>query len=137
MDTQEVIDAFELLETWEERFELIADLTRDLVPLADAERTDANLVPGCDTRTWLTGQLSDAVPPVLVFSADAETPLIRGLVALLLKPFDGKTPAEVLNTDPHPFVERLGLDQALSIKRRSGMDAFFERIKAIARRYAD
>jgi cysteine desulfuration protein SufE len=137
MDTQEVIDAFDLLETWEERFELVADLARDLVPLADAERTDANLVPGCDTRTWLTGQLDDADPPRLVFSADAETPLVRGLVAALLKPFQGKTPEEVLETDPRPYVVRLGLDKALSAKRRTGMDAFFERIKAIARRYVD
>jgi len=137
MDMQEVTDAFELLETWEERFELIADIARDLVPLTDAERTDANLVPGCDTRTWLTGHLSDGVPPILVLSADAETPLIRGLVAVLLKPFEGKTPAEVLETDPYPFVKRLGLDTALSLKRRTGMDAFFERVKGIARRYID
>ena len=136
METQDVIEAFEFLGTWEERFELIVDLGRELAPLADADRTAANLVPGCTTRTWLTGRVaSDS--PILDLRADAETPLVKGLVALLLMPFRGKTPAEVLKTDPHPFVERLGLEQALSAKRQAGMGAFFERINRIAREYVE
>ncbi len=136
METQDVIEAFKFLGTWEERYELIADLSRELAPLADTDRTAANLVPGCTTRTWLTGRVaSDS--PILDLRADAETPLVKGLVALLLMPFRGKTPAEVLKTDPRPFVERLGLEQALSAKRQAGMGAFFERINRIAREYVD
>lgn len=136
MNAEEIIEAFDLLDTWEERFELVVDLGGDLVVPEDAERTDANLVAGCTTRTWLIGRLSDDAPPILHFRADAETPLVKGLVALLLKPYEGKTPAEVLATDPQPFVERLGLDKALSAKRRVGMDAFFEKVKQVAQRHA-
>jgi cysteine desulfuration protein SufE len=136
MDTQEVIEAFDLLDTWEERFELVVDLGRELVAPSDAERSDTNLVAGCTTRTWLVGRLTDEAPPILQFRAEAETPLVRGLVALLLKPYEGKTPAEVLDTDPRPFIERLGLEKGLSAKRRAGMEALFEKVRQIAQRHA-
>lgn len=135
MDTQEVLEAFKYLQTWEERFELIADLGRELAPLADAERTAANLVPGCTTQTWLTGTLVGGDPPILEFRAEAETPLVRGLVALLLLPFRDKTPEEVLATDPRPFLEKLCLEQALSAKRRAGVEAFLDRVRRIALHY--
>ena len=134
MDTQEVIDAFEFLETWEERYEFIADLGRNLLPLPESERTDDALVPGCTTRTWLTGRISPVDRPVMEFRAYAEGPLVRGLVALLLLPFQGKTPEEVLNTDPGLFLNRLGLESALSAQRRAGMHAFLEMVKRIAYR---
>ena len=131
METQDVIEAFDFLATWEERFELIADLGRELAPLSDADHTDTNLVPGCTTRTWLTGRVAND-SPILDLRADAETPLVKGLVALLLMPFRGKSPAEVLETDPHPFIDCIGLEKALSAKRQAGMEAFFEQIKRIA-----
>lgn len=135
MDTQTLIDAFEHIRTWEERFELIAELSRELLPLTESDRIDANLVKGCDTRTWLTGQLVPGLAPRLEFRAEAEGPLVRGLVAVLLLPFQGKSPEEVLTTDPRPFIHRLGLDSGLSAKRQVGMQAFLERVKVIAAGY--
>jgi cysteine desulfuration protein SufE len=132
MDTQEVIDAFELLESWEERYELIAELGDGLLTLAESEKTDANRIAGCDTRTWLIGDLVGE-PSVLEYRADAEGPLVRGLVCLLLMPFQGKSPENALATDPREFIARLGLEAALSAKRRAGMHAFLDRVKAIAR----
>jgi len=132
MDIQSIFDAFELLESWDERFDLVADLGRELLPITAAERTDANLVRGCDTRTWLVGHLSNDRPPVLAYHADAEGPLVRGLVALLLMPFQGKTPEEILAYDPAPYIEKLGLEQALSMKRRAGMHEFLSGVKRIA-----
>lgn len=135
MDTHTLIDAFEHLETWEERYELIAELSRELLPLTESDRSDVNLIQGCDTRTWLTGQLVPGLPARLEYRAAAEGPLVRGLVAVLLMPFQGKSPEEVLATDPYPFIRRLGLDSALSAKRQAGMEAFIERVKTIARGY--
>jgi cysteine desulfuration protein SufE len=131
MNTQDVVDAFALLETWEERYELIAELGRGLLTLAECERTDANLIAGCDTRTWLTGNLVGD-PPVMEYRADAEGPLVRGLVALLLMPFQGKTPEDVLTTDPRGYISKLGLESALSAKRQAGMHAFLDRVRVIA-----
>jgi cysteine desulfuration protein SufE len=132
VDKQEVIDALEFLDTWEERFQLIAELEGELVPLPESDLTDEHLVPGCTTRTWVSARLTKTDPPVLEFMADAEGPLVRGLVALLLMPFQHKTPAEVLATDAGPFIRQLDLESALTAKRRAGMYAFLERIKHIA-----
>jgi cysteine desulfuration protein SufE len=133
MNTKDVLDAFELLDTWEARYEFIGDLSRELLPVADSEKNDASLVKGCNTRTWLTGSLTQEDPPLIEYRADAETPLVRGLVALLLVPFQRKTPAAVLATDPREYIARTGLAEHLSPNRRAGMEHFIERVFQIAR----
>lgn len=133
MKSEEVIEAFDFLDDWDARFELVTELGRGLASMPDADKTDANQVPGCTTRTWLSGRLRSGAPPVMEYLADAEGPLVRGLVALLLTPFQGRTPAEVLAIDPNPFIGRLGLEEALSVQRRAGMYAFIDRVKRIAR----
>ena len=133
MDTNDVIDAFELLGDWDARYEFIGELSRELLPLAEGEQRDGNLVQGCNTRTWLTGHLTGDAPPRLEYHADAETPLVRGLVALLLVPFQHKTPAEVLATDTRGYIGKIGLAEHLSPNRRAGMEHFLDRVYQIAR----
>lgn len=133
MDTKDVIDAFELLDNWEARYDFIGELSRELLPLAASERHDGNLVQGCDTRTWLTGNLTGGATPRLEYRADAETPLVRGLVALLLVPFQGQTPRAVLETDARGYIDKIGLAEHLSQKRRVGMEHFLARVYQIAR----
>lgn len=133
MDTKDVLDAFELLDTWEARYQFIGELTRELLPLAASEKNAANLVEGCTTETWLTGNLTNEDPPRIEFRADAETPLVRGLVALLLVPFQRKTPAEVLETDARDYIKRIGLAEHLSANRRAGIEHFLARVHRIAR----
>lgn len=133
MKTQDVLDAFELLDEWDARYEFIGELSRELIPLAEAEYQDANLVPGCNTRTWLTAGVDPADPSLIQYRADAETPLVRGLVALLLVPFQQQTPEQVLATDPSDYIARIGLAEHLSANRRSGMEHFIERLYQLAR----
>ncbi|MCF8003648.1 MAG: SufE family protein [Chromatiaceae bacterium] len=133
MTTNDVIDAFELLDDWDARYEFIGDLARQLVPLADEEHRDSNLVPGCNTRTWLTADPEPADPTHIEYRADAETSLVRGLVALLLVPFQHQTPAQVLETDPSDYIAHLGLAEHLSANRRAGMEHFLERVYQLAR----
>jgi len=133
MHTKDVLDAFELLDTWESRYEFIGDLSRELLPLAESEKNQTNLIEGCNTRTWLTGSLTPGEPPCIEFRADAETPLVRGLVALLLVPFQGKTPIAVLETDARDYIAKTGLAEHLSGNRRAGMEHFLERVYKIAR----
>ncbi|WPL14604.1 MULTISPECIES: SufE family protein [Thiorhodovibrio] len=133
MTTTEVLEAFELLENWEARYEFIGDLGRELLQVAERERTDANLVQGCNTRTWLTGSLVGDDLAVIEFRAEAETPLVRGLVALLLVPFQRQPPQAVLRTDPSDYINGLGLKEHLSGNRQAGMEHFIERVYAIAR----
>ena len=131
MDTNEVKDAFRFLETWDDRYELITELGEALPPLTETDRVDQNLVPGCTTRTWLVGRLNSG-SGVIQFRADAEGPLVRGLVALLLLPFQDKTPDEVLRFDHQAYIEELGLEAGLSAKRLAGVQAFFAKVRQIA-----
>ncbi|TVQ85252.1 MAG: SufE family protein [Chromatiaceae bacterium] len=133
MDARDVIDAFELLGNWEARYEFIGELSRELLPLAESEKHAGNLIQGCDTPTWLTGNLTGGSPPRLEFRADAETPLVRGLVALLLVPFQGQTPRGVLEADARGYINKIGLAEHMSQKRRIGMEYFLERVYQIAR----
>ncbi len=133
MHTKDVLDAFELLDNWEARYEFIGDLSRELLPLAESEKIDANLVKGCNTQTWLIGSLTSGDPAVIEYRADAETPLVRGLVALLLVPFQRKSPRDVLETDARDYIAKLGLAEYLSSNRRVGMEHFMERVYQIAR----
>lgn len=133
MKTQDILDAFEILDEWDARYEFIGELARELVPLADTEYQDANLVPGCNTRTWLTAGTDPGDSTRIQYRADAETPLVRGLVALLLVPFQQQTPEQVLATDPSDYIARLGLAEHLSANRRAGMEHFIERLYKLAR----
>ncbi len=133
MHTKDVLDAFELLDNWEARYEFIGDLSRELLPLAESEKIDANLVKGCNTQAWLIGSLTSDDPAIIEFRADAETPLVRGLVALLLVPFQRKSPRQVLETDARDYIAKLGLAEYLSSNRRVGMEHFLERVYQIAR----
>jgi cysteine desulfuration protein SufE len=131
MDTNDVKDAFRFLETWDDRYELITELGKALPPLLEKDRGEQNLVPGCTTRTWLVGRL-DPGSRAIQFRADAEGPLVRGLVALLLLPFQDKTPEEVLCFDHQAYIAELGLEGGLSGKRLAGVQAFFAKVKQIA-----
>jgi cysteine desulfuration protein SufE len=137
MDVQRIIDTFELLPDWNQRYEFITELGHTLATLPEADKIEQNLVQGCTTRTWVTGHLGAGEPPVMEYLADAEGALVRGIVALLLTPFQGKTPQEVLADDPRDFIGKLGLEQHLSPNRRAGMYAFIAKVKAIARECSD
>jgi cysteine desulfuration protein SufE len=121
---------FELLGDWEERFRHVIELGRGLEPLTDAERSDANKVRGCASQVWL---VSERLPEGrLKFRGDSDAHLVRGLIAILLRLYSGRTPAEILALDAKGAVERLGLPGALSTQRSNGLFAMVERIRRIA-----
>ena len=121
---------FELLGDWEERFRHVIELGRGLEPLTDAERSDINKVRGCASQVWL---VSEHLPDGrLKFRGDSDAHLVRGLIAILLKLYSGRTPAEILSLDAKAAVERLGLPGALSTQRSNGLFAMVERIRRIA-----
>ena len=121
---------FELLGDWEERFRHVIELGRGLEPLTDAERSDANKVRGCASQVWLIPEhLPDGR---LKFRGDSDAHLVRGLIAILLRLYSARTPAEILALDAKAAVERLGLPGALSTQRSNGLFAMVERIRRIA-----
>lgn len=125
----ELIEDFEVLEDWEQRIAYVIDLGKELEPLPDADRIEANKVPGCAAQVWLaTGHEGDR----LVFRADSDSAISKGNVALLLRLYSERAPADILAFDAKAALDRLGLPQALTRQRANGLNAMVGRIRAEA-----
>jgi cysteine desulfuration protein SufE len=125
----ELVEEFDLLGDWEGRIEYVIDLGKGLAPLPDEARVEANKVPGCAAQVWLVSRRdSDR----LTFHADSDSALSKGNVALLLKLYSGRTPAEILAFDARAALDRLGLPQALTRQRANGLNSMVGRIRAAA-----
>ena len=126
---------FELLGDWEERYRHVIDLGRELEPLADGERSEANKVRGCASQVWLVTQPAFAGgQQVLRFRGDSDAHIVRGLIAILLRFYSGRTPRQILDFDAKGALAELGLSGALSTQRSNGLGAMLARMKADAER---
>jgi len=125
----ELADEFDLLGDWEQRIEYVIELGKGLAPLDEADRVEANKVPGCAAQVWL------AVHPAegrLWFDADSDSALSKGNIALLLKLYSGRTSAEILAFDAKAALDRLGLPSALTRQRANGLNSMVGRIREAA-----
>jgi cysteine desulfuration protein SufE len=133
MTIEEIIDNFALLDDWEDRYRYVIELGKTLKPLPDAERTAENKVRGCASQVWLAQHVDRSEnPPRLHFAGDSDAMIVRGLVAIAIALFDGKTPAEIARTDAQAVFDSLGLSEHLTAQRNNGLRALVERIKADA-----
>jgi len=131
VELPELLDNFELLDDWMERYRYIIELGKRLPELPESQRTAENKVLGCQSQVWLVVAESDD-PERIVFAADSDAYIVRGLVAILLVMFSGKTRDEIRALDPRPTFAELGLDQHLSQGRSNGLLSMVGRIKALA-----
>jgi len=129
----ELADEFELLGDWEERYRHVIDLGRELEPLSPAERNDANKVRGCASQVWLVTERDGSL---LRFRGDSDAHIVRGLIAILLRLYNGRTPEQIVRFDARTALAELGLSAALSTQRSNGLSAMLARIKADAERAA-
>ena len=125
----ELVEEFDLLGDWEGRIEYVIDLGKGLEPLPEADRTEANKVPGCAAQVWLASEVNGGR---LWFRADSDSALSKGNVALLLKLYSGRTPGEILGFDARAALDRLGLPQALTRQRANGLNSMVGRIREAA-----
>lgn len=123
--TEELVEDFALFDDWEDRYRYLIDLGRKLEPMDEALKTEATLVRGCTSRVWMVGEVRDGK---LFIIADSDAHIVRGLIALLLRVYNGKTPEEIAATDIETAFKAIGLDQHLSPNRRNGFFAMVERI---------
>lgn len=129
----QIIADFDLLDDWEDRYRYVIELGRKLPPLPEAARTDANKVRGCASQVWLwTRPEGHGRNAVLRFDGDSDALIVRGLVAIALALFDGKTPEEILAADAEVVFDRLELRQHLTAQRSNGLRALVQRIKSDA-----
>lgn len=125
-DLDELAEEFDLLGDWEERYRHVIDLGRTLEPLSDEERSEANRVRGCASQVWLVTE--PGADGRLKFRGDSDAHIVRGLIALLLRLFSGRTPQEIAGFDAKAAFARLGLTGALSSQRSNGLASMAERI---------
>ncbi len=125
---QRMIDDLLLIEDAQERLAVIVDRARRRPALEGAERVEANLVPGCISSAWIAGDVSDGL---CHFRSDADSPLVRGLLALYVDLYTGATPAEVIALEPS-LVEKLALDRQLSPTRLHGLRSVRARLRGLA-----
>lgn len=124
---------FSLFGDWEDRFAYLIDLGRQMPPLAPEERTESTKVRGCASQVWLVSEPRDGR---LHFRGESDAHLVKGLIAVLLRVFSGRTPAEILSVEPRELAARLGLSDALTTQRSNGLHAMMERIRREAAAYA-
>jgi cysteine desulfuration protein SufE len=128
----EIVANFELIDGWDERYRYLIELGRALPPLSDAQRVDANKVPGCASQVWLVTEPVEGGR--LAFRGDSDAHIVKGLVALLVSLFSGRAPEAILSIDPQARFQEIGLSQHLTPQRSNGVRAMVERIRAEARR---
>ena len=124
---ENLAEEFTLLGDWEDRYRYIIDLGRTLEPLSDVEHTDANKVRGCASQVWLVTE--PEAGGRLGFRGDSDAHIVRGLIAILLQLYSGRTPQEILDVDANGAYERLGLSGALTAQRSNGLFSMVERIR--------
>lgn len=126
----QLIEDLSFIEDRQERLAAVVDRARRRPPFPADSKTDAHRVVGCISQVWVTGELRDGA---LHFAFDADSPLVKGLVALLVDLYDGATPADIVATEPVLF-ETLGINRDLTPTRQNGLAAVRAQIKAIAQR---
>lgn len=127
---EEVVETFALLDDWEERYRYLIEIGRALPPLDEAERNADSKVEGCVSQVWMVGE--EDAGGALHLRGDSDAHIVRGLIALLLKLYDGRPPREILDTDAREAMARLDLEGHLSPSRSNGLFAMVRRIKALA-----
>lgn len=137
MHMDEIIENFEMLDDWEDRYRYLIELGRDLEPLEEEAHNDRNKVRGCASQVWLetTVQTIEGEKR-LMLKGDSDAHIVRGLITLVFALYSGRTSGEILATEAQPVFERLGLSQHLTPQRSNGVRAMVDRIKSDARNAA-
>ena len=128
------IEDFSLFDDWEDRYRYIIDLGRKAPNLSPAEKIEANRVQGCTSQVWLVCTFSADTPPLLHFRADSDADIVRGLAAMLVAIFSGKSAQEIIDFDVQGLLSRLDLARHLSSNRANGLASLVARMRALAGR---
>ncbi|MCK0196376.1 SufE family protein [Ancylobacter sp. 6x-1] len=133
MTIESIIEDFELLDSWDDRYRYLIELGRKLPPFPEDLRGDATKVQGCASQVWLASHSTGGPDPVLTFDGDSDAHIVRGLVAILMELYSGRSAGAILDTDPNAVFERIGLREHLTPQRSNGLRSMVERIRADAR----
>jgi len=128
---KEIIEDFDLFEDWMQRYEFIIDTGKTLPLISDQNKSDENLIKGCQSKVWLHADYENGK---LIFSADSDAILTKGIISLLLSVYSQQTPKDILEADPF-FIDEIGLKEHLSPTRANGLLSMVKQIKLLALAY--
>ena len=134
MSIDEIRENFELLDEWDDRYRYVIELGRTLEPLPEEEHSAANKVQGCVSQVWLSKRVDRSQSePRIVYRGDSDAHIVRGLVAIVLALYSGRTPKQILDTDALAVFEEFGFREHLTPQRSNGLRSMVEPIKTDAR----
>lgn len=128
-EIQTIIDDFEFLDEWEERYRYLIELGRDLTEISDDQKNASTKVKGCVSQVWLITKPETGSDPVIHFEGDSDAHIVKGLVAVMLALYSGKHASEIIKIDAEAIMKQLGLDEHLTPQRANGLRAMVARIK--------
>lgn len=128
----EVIEEFDGIDDWMDKYQMLIDLGNDLEPLEERYKTPENIIEGCQSRVWVQ---CDYVDGRLQLSADSDALIVKGIIALLIRVLNNQTPADILGSELY-FIDRIGLRDHLSPTRSNGLLAMIKQIRAYALAYS-
>lgn len=129
---QELVDEFAMFTDWQDRYEHLIELGKDLPLIAPKHKTDDNLVRGCQSRVWLSAEPKE---DRVHFTADSDAMITKGIVALLVRVYNDRTPQEILGASTE-FIDKIGLREHLSPNRANGLSAMLDQMKRYALAYS-
>ena len=128
---QQIIDEFANFDEWLDRYEYLIDLGRECPQIDEKDKTEQNLIRGCQSRVWLSCTYDGGL---MHFRADSDAVITRGIITLLIRALDGHTPQEILDA-PLSFIDAIGLKEHLSPTRSNGLTAMIKQMKMYALAY--
>jgi cysteine desulfuration protein SufE len=128
----EIIEEFELFDDWADKYEYIIDLGKKLKGLPEEQKTEDNIIKGCQSRVWLNARKDEQQ---LIFEADSEAIIVKGLVNMLIRVLSGHTPQEIAKADLY-FMDRIGMSQHLAQTRSNGLASMVKQMKNYAIAYS-
>jgi cysteine desulfuration protein SufE len=135
MTIDEIRENFALLDDWDDRYRYVIELGRTLDPMPEIEHSATNKVRGCASQVWLSKHVerSGKGEPLLKYRGDSDAHIVRGLIAILLTLYSGRTPQQILLTDAISVFDEFGFREHLTPQRSNGLRSMVERIRADAR----
>ena len=125
---EELIEEFGLFEDWADKYEYLIDLGKKLAPMSDTFKTEENVIKGCQSRVWLHAEKQG---DLVVFQADSEAIIVKGMISMLIRVLSNHTPAEILAADLY-FIEQIGMSQHLAQTRSNGLVSMVKQMQHYA-----
>lgn len=124
----QIVEEFEVFDEWMDKYQYLIDLSKNLEPLEESEKTQKKLIEGCQSRVWVDASF---VEGKVVYRADSDASITKGIIAMLIRVLNRRTPDEIVATDLY-FIEQIGLKEHLSPTRSNGLLAMIKQMKLYA-----